>query len=265
MLGCAAASAGLLLLILGAARAADPDRIEMRIEMFGLIGVHVATNHTTVEEAADRYAITTDVDSQGIAAVFLNLASHSEVHGRLTIDAVRPQAYRGEVHRNGVETRSWVDYGADGTVASYATPADKTRTPVTPALMRGTVDQLSALFMMERQLASRGSCALVVAVYDGLRRYNLHFSDAMPEAIPATSGPGFSGATQVCRMQREAIAGFLDDSGRSEGAYEGKLWYARLLPGNLLVPVQMDFNTEFGSVRGLLAELRGRGAHLRFM
>ena len=262
---CVAPSAGFLLLILGASRAADPDRIEMRIEMFGALGVHVATNRTTVEETADRYAITTDVESRGIAAVFANLASHSEVRGRLTSVTVRPQAYRGEVHRNGVHTYNRVDYGADGTVTGGSTPLGETRTPVTPALMRGTVDQLSALFMMERQLASRSSCALVVAVCDGLRRYNLHFTDAVPETIRASGGHGFAGATQVCRMRREAIAGFLDDSGRSEGAYAGTLWYARLLPGDLIVPVQMEFSTEFGSVSGYLAELRGRGVHLRFM
>jgi hypothetical protein len=131
--------------------------------------------------------------------------------------------------------------------------------------MRGTVDQLSALFIMERQLASRGSCARVVAVYDGLRRYDLHFTDAVPQTIRASGGHSFAGTTAVCRMRREAIAGFLDDDGRSEGAYAGTLSYARLLPGDLIVPVQMEFSTEFGSVTGHLAELLGRGAHMRFM
>jgi hypothetical protein len=65
-------------------------------------------------------------------------------------------------------------------------------------------------------------------------------------------------------MRRQAIAGFLDASGRSEGAYEGKLWYARLLPGDFMVPVQMEFSTEFGKITGHLAELRSRGIHLHF-
>ena len=165
------------------------------------------------------------------AAVFLNLASHSEVRGRLGMDTVRPEVYRGEVHRNGVHTYNRVDYGADRMVTGGSTPPGATRKPVTPALMRGTVDQLSALFIMERQLASRGSCARVVAVYDGLRRYDLHFTDAVPQTIPASGGHSFAGATQVCRMRREAIAGFLDDSGRGEGAYAGTLSYARTSAG----------------------------------
>jgi Protein of unknown function (DUF3108) len=260
----AAHSAGLWLLLLTTALAAGPDRIEMRIEMFGIAGVHVATNRTIVEEATERYAITTDVESQGIGAVFINLTSHSEVRGRLTNTAARPQVYLGEVHRNGVVSRNRVQYATDGAVTAESTPPAETRTPVTPPLMRGTVDQLTAFFMIERQLAYRGSCALVVAVFDGRRRYDLHFTDVAPEAAPATADRNFAGATQVCRMRREAIAGFLDDSGRTEGAYEGKLWFARLVQGDLMIPVQMEFSTEFGTVTGHLAELHGRGVHLQF-
>ena len=262
---CAAAtSAGFLLFALTAARAADLERIDLRYEMFGVAGIHVATNRTAVEETADQYAITADVESRGIAALFVDLTSHSEVLGRLTIDGARPEAYRGKVRRNGVESRNRVNYAADGTIAGEAMPPDETRTPVAPPLMRGTVDQLTAFFMVERRLAHRGSCALVVAVYDGRRRYDLHFTDAAPEVPRAFAERNGVGATQVCRMRRQAIAGFADANGRSEGAYEGKLWYARLLPGDLMVPVEMEFSTEFGTVTGQLAELNGRGIHLRF-
>ena len=259
-----ATSAGLSLLLLTTAQAGDPDRIEMRIEMYGTAGVHVATNHTIVEEAADRYAITTDVESRGIAALFIDLTTHSEVRGRLTNGAALPEAYLGEVHRNGVVNRNWVKYAAKGVVIGESTPPTDTHTPVTPQLMRGTVDQLTAFFMIERQLAYRGSCVLNVAVFDGRRRYDLHFTDVAPEVFQVSADRNFAGATQVCHMQRVAIAGFLDDSGRTEGAYAGELWFARLLPGDLLIPVQMEFSTEFGKVTGRLTELRGRGVHQLF-
>jgi Protein of unknown function (DUF3108) len=261
--GCAARSAGFSLVVLTAAQAADPDRIEMRIEIYGVAGVHVATNHTIVEEALERYAITTDVASRGIATVLYDLTSHSEVRGRLTGDTARPQAYLGEVRRSGTVDRNRVEYATDGAVTGLSEPPAETHTPVGPALMRGTVDQLTAFFMIERQLALRGSCARVVAVFDGRRRYDLHFTDVAPEVLPAADR-SFAGATQVCHLRREAIAGFRDDSGRSEGAYEGTLWFARLLPGDLMIPVQTEFSTEFGTVTGHLAELHGRGVHLRY-
>ena len=257
-------SAGFLLLALSAAQAAEPERSELRYEMFGLAGVHIATNRTTVEEAADRYAITTDVESRGLAAIFVELTTHSEVLGRLASDGPHPEAYRGEVHRNGLETLNRVDYAVDGTVLGESTPPAETHSPVIPSLVQGTVDQLTAFFMLERRLANNGSCALVVPVYDGRRRYNLHFSDAAPEQPSAFAERDHVGAAQVCRMRREAIVGFRDESGRSEGAYAGKLWYARLPPGDPMVLVQMEFDTEFGTVTGHLAELLGRGVHFQF-
>lgn len=260
--GHVAASVALSLVVSTAAPAAEPDRVEMRIEMFGLAAAHVATNRTIVEVTADRYAITTDAESRGLAAVVVPLTSHSEVHGRLNAGLVQPQAYRGEVHRSGVDTRSRVDYAPDGTVTGESTPPAVTTRPVTPALMRGTVDQLTALFMMERQLAARGSCAGNVSVFDGRRRYDLHFTDAAPEPMPAPAKRTAVAMAQVCHMRREAIAGFADESGTGEGAHAGKLWYARLLPGDLMIPVQMDFRTEFGAVTGYLSELRGRGVHM---
>ncbi len=259
-----APSAVLSLLLLTTAQADDPNRIEMRIEMFGTAGIHVATNHTIVEEAADRYAISTDVESRGIAAVFIALTSHSEVRGRLTNNAVFPEAYLGMVRRNGVVNENEVNYSANGVVTGELTPPAETHMPVTPQLIRGTVDQLTAFFLIERQLANRGSCALVVAVFDGRRRYDLHFTDAAPKVSQVSGDRNVAGATQVCHMRRVAIAGFLDESGLTEGAYAGELWFARLLPGDLMIPVQMEFSTEFGKVTGRLAELRGRGVHQLF-
>ncbi|HYZ41157.1 MAG TPA: hypothetical protein VE687_11115, partial [Stellaceae bacterium] len=45
---------------------------------------------------------------------------------------------------------------------------------------------------------------------------------------------------------------------------EGKLWFARLLPGELMMPVRMEFASEFNKFTAALAELRGRGVLLRF-
>jgi hypothetical protein len=64
--------------------------------------------------------------------------------------------------------------------------------------------------------------------------------------------------------KREPMAGFSDDDGRTEGVYEGKLWCARLLADDMVIPVRMDFATEFGPVSAHLAELCAQGTELRF-
>src|SRR5689334_24155033 len=98
------------------APAAEIERTDARFEIYGFAGFHVLSNRTTVQEIGDRYAITMDLDTRGLASVFVNLTSHSEVHGEFGRGVVRPEAYRADVRRNGVERHYALDYRRDGTV-----------------------------------------------------------------------------------------------------------------------------------------------------
>src|SRR6516165_2660298 len=227
-----------------AAPAQEAEPVQLRIEVYGFAGFHVLTNRTSVAASGDRYSIATDIDTRGIARVFIDLTSHSEVRGRLTHDAARP----------------------DGTVASEQTPPSAVlHTSAVVDQMRGTVDQLTAFFVLERQLAQRGSCGLVVPVFDGLSRYNLRFTDAQAETLSPEGPQRFAGPTLACNISREDVVGFPANQDANGGTYkQGKIWYARLAGGNQMVPVRMEFDTEYGRVEGYLAELRRAGVDLRF-
>jgi hypothetical protein len=244
--------------------AAEPDPIELRIEVYGFAGFHVLTNRTRVVASGDRYTIATDLDTRGIASIFVDLTSHSEVHGRLVKDGVQPAGYHAEVRRNGTDRNYRIDYRADGSVASDQTPpVAALQTSAAASQMRGTVDQLTAFYLLERQLSRHGSCALVVPVFDGLSRYNLRFTNAGSETLSPQGRQHFSGPTQACNVKREDVEGFPTD--QASGTYkQGKIWYARL-GNNQMVPVRMEFDTEFGTVQGYLGLLRGGGADLRFI
>jgi len=250
-----------------AAPAQEADPLELRIEVYGFAGFHVLTNRTRVAASGDRYTIATDLDTRGIASVFVDLTSHSEVHGRLVKDGVRPAGYHAEVRRNGTDRNYRIDYRADGSVASDQTPPVAALQSAAAAdQMRGTVDQLTAFYLLERQLVQRGTCALVVPVFDGLSRYNLRFTNAGSETLSPEGRQHFSGPTQACYVKREDVDGFPTD--QASGTYKrGKIWYARLGgdKGDKMAPVRMEFETEFGSVQGYLGELRGAGLNLRFI
>src|SRR6516165_6527400 len=249
-----------------ASPAAAADPVELRIEVYGFAGFHVLTNRTRVAALGDRYTIATDLDTRGIASVFVDLNSHSEVRGRLIQNTARPEAYHGDVLRNGTDRHYRIDYRTDGTVASDQTPPSAAlHTSDAVEQMRGTVDQLTAFFILERQLAQRGSCRLVVPVFDGLSRYNLHFTDAPAETLSPDGPQRFAGPTLACNIAREDVAGFPADDANGGTYRRGKIWYARLTGGGQMVPVRMEFDTEYGIVEGYLAELRGRGVDLRFM
>ena len=249
-----------------ASPAAAADPVELRIEVYGFAGFHVLTNRTKVSASGDQYSIATDLDTRGLAAVFVDLTSHSEVRGKLTQDAVRPDAYHGEVRRNGSDSRYRIDYRTDGTVASdQSPPSPALHSAAAADQMRGTVDQLTAFFIVERRLAQRGSCGLAVPVFDGLSRYNLRFTDAQPETLSAEGHQHFPGPTLVCNIHREDVVGFPGGQDANGGTYkQGKIWYARLAGEDQMVPVRMEFDTEYGSVSGYLTELRHRGLNLSF-
>lgn len=238
-------------------------QIELRTEIFGPAGIHVATNRTRIETGGGHYGITADVTTRGIATLIADVATHSDVSGTFASGEPRPLSYRGEVQRGGDKTQSWVDYRPDGSAVGGSSSAEPTPRPIPPGPIAGTTDQLTAFYVMERKLARLGSCLMDLTVFDGRRLYKLHFSDAGSETLDP-SGAGFSGATRICRFEREAIAGFRDISGRNEGISEGKLWCARLIGDELAIPVRMELTSEFGGVTGELAELRAPGAALHF-
>jgi hypothetical protein len=258
--------AALLLLVPSAltAPAAEPDRVEARFEIYGFAGLHVLTNRTTVEEWGDRYAIAMDLDTRGLASVFVDMTSHSRVHGKLAREAARPEAYRADVRRNGSDRHYQVDYRGDGSVTN-ASLSSPTAQPLLVAAdqMRGTVDQLTAYFLVERQLARGGPCGLIIPVFDGSWLYNLRFTDVKKDTLAADKYQNFSGPAQVCSVTREDL---VKNPDRNEDTYRtGRIWYTRVMGGDRLMPVRMEFDTAFGVVTGYLAELHGRGVDVKLM
>jgi hypothetical protein len=260
---CGLAATSLLLLFAGSVEAAPsaiPDRVEARFDVYGFAGLHVLTNRTAVERFGDHYTIATDLDTRGLARVFVDLTSHSQVSGRLGSEP-RPEAYSADVRRNGTERHYAVDFRRDGTVVDESAPPPLVRASLSNR-MRGAVDQLTAYFRLEDQLAARGTCALVVPVFDGRAFYDLRSTDVGREALSADEHQSFAGSSRLCEVTRENFAGNPD---RNDDTYQrARIWYAPLIPG-LMTPVRMEFTTAVGVVTAYLAELRGHGIELHLM
>jgi hypothetical protein len=254
--------AALLLPIALAARAAETNRVKARFEIYVLAGLHVLTEYTTVEETGDRYAITADLATRGFARLFVDLTSHSEVRGTLAGGNPSPYGYRAEVRRNGTIRHYGVDYRGQGAVTDVSSPPSKWPSFVAGQI-RGTVDQITAYFMVERQLARRGTCALNVLVFNGAEFYYLRFRDARREMMSADGYQDFAAPAWVCDVERRDLADNPD--GNQETYRRGKIWYARVTSEDRLEPIRMEFDTSLGVVKGYLAELHGRGVDLHLI
>ena len=260
--------AGLLLTTaaLRPAAAAD-DVVKMEFEGFGPAGLHVLTTHTTIAEGSAAYEIEGDFSTTGLASLVASVANRSVTQGRDVGGQPRPVSFDSATDRNGAVQHLRVEYKPDGTPNGSATPAPKEPvTPVAYTQLAGTVDNLTAYLLLEKQVARGGGCALRVPVFDGRHRYDLQFSDGGRHVLSPADGQNFSGQTQVCRMTRTELGGFYVDKSHEEGARAGTIWYAPLLPqGSLAVPVRMEMETEIGKVELFLAQLHGRGVNLKLM
>lgn len=254
------------MLVIGGALAQTPsqtDRVAMRFEVFGSVGLHMLTSRNEIDEVGERYAVVAELVTRGVTGFVLDLADHSNVKGRLTRDSAVPEVFRSDVRRNGENRHDRLDYHDDGSIEASASPPPIT--PIAVPQMRGTVDSLTAYLVVERRLGRGGDCTLVIPVYEARRRYDLRYTDRGEQILSPAGGQNFKGATHACYMKRTEIAGFPADPKKSEGAREGTIWYARLVPGDLLLPVRMELETEVGPVTGYLAELHGRGVDLKLM
>jgi hypothetical protein len=243
------------------APAAAGDRLSARVELYGPLGIHVLTLHTTLEQTEDRYSAVVDYATIGLAGILFEQKTRAVATGRLGRATAYPDSFRNDTVRNGVARRSQVDYQPDGTVKGSASPP--TRTVVSPEMTRGTVDNVSAYLRLERQLAETGKCAMTVPVFDGRNRYDLVFADAGKQELSREGGQRFTGTAIACRMTRHNR--IVEPSEQDEGAVQGTFWYATLIPGEVPVPVRMRLQTQLGTVDGYLAELKGPGVNLKLL
>jgi hypothetical protein len=260
------ALAGALVLAASIRPAAAEDVVEMAFEGFGPAGLRVMTTHTVIEETPAWYLIQGDFATAGMGALFVNVANRSVTRGHQEADIPHPESFDSETARNGVVVHNQVAYLNDGTPSGSSTPLPtEAVTPIDASQLRGTVDNLTAYLLLERQIARGGSCTLRVPVFDGRHRYDLRFSDAGSTVLAPADGQNFKGPAHECRMAREEIGGFYVDKRHAEGARSGTIWYAQLMPGDIAVPVRMEMQTEIGEVAIYLSHLRGRGVDLRLM
>lgn len=253
-------AAALLCVAAPIAAANAADRIAIKIDVLGPLGIRVLEMHSLLEENPGRYAVSVNYATTGLAGMVVDQKTYAVAHGMLVPGSAIPASFRNQTKRNGVERSSQVSYSANGTVQGSSNPPPAT--VVAPDAARGTVDNLSAYLRLERQLATKGTCAMTVPVFDGRQRYDLVFTDAGQQMLAPEGGQNFEGAAIACKMTRYDRQ--VEEAEKDDGASSGTIWYARLIPGSdMMFPVRMKLSTQIGDVDAYLAELQSSKVNLK--
>ncbi len=191
----------------------------------------------------------------GLVGFFFHGQQEDHVSGVWHDGHPAPRLYRSDGVWHGTPHHLTMTYD-DGRpeLRTVLPPIRAHREPVPPAAQRGTIDTLSALVDLLRQIASTGGCTDHVRTFDGRRLSVIVARDAGTTVLPPRSGAVFAGPALRCDFTGHMLAGFLYGQQQHDSRpLRGSAWFAPLVPGGPLWPVRLRFQTDwFGDVTMVL-------------
>ncbi|WP_415233601.1 DUF3108 domain-containing protein [Pseudorhodobacter sp.] len=190
-----------LVLALGAAMpsTASADRVEDKATFDVVIrGISAATLAFSALEDGNRYAVSGLLKSAGIAAMFRKISYTGTARGAVSGTRYTPSSYVEDSDNGKKKSTSKMTYTRGVPSAVQYTPAREGRDKdVDPATMGGTVDTLTALYAILRDVDAGQECKINLKMYDG--RYVSSIAIAKPQAKKDAV---------LCSGQYQRIAGF---------------------------------------------------------
>lgn len=240
------------LLLVPAHAAAQALRATYEVHAAGMVVMELEARF---DLASDGYRVETRLRTRGIAAVFASGEQTTRVTGGFAGSAPQPAGYVSEGTWRGRPRRIALDWQA-GTprVLELLPPNEEEREPVPEGLKTGTVDALSALAALSRQVARHQGCTLTAPVFDGRRRSDFTTGGERWERMLPWRG-GWSGDALRCDFEGRQVAGFRRDGEGREAAtpQRGTAWIAAPYAGAPPVPVRVDIPTRwFGTATAVL-------------
>lgn len=230
--------------------------LELRYEAFAL-GFPVVGFDFRLDEDGAAYALDGNVRTEGLLRLIYRFNMRTDSAGSFAAGAPAPRFHEQELRIRGRDRSARLDYPGDGSVATTLIPAEDAGRPrPTPQQIRGTLDPLSALLAIGREVAEAGRCTGRFAIYDGRRRYDLVLADDGSERLGRSAAYAYAGEVRRCSVDAVKIAGFSWDQDYSPHTTSGRVWFASPRPGAPALPVRIEFGSSWGFVSVRLTEMK---------
>jgi hypothetical protein len=194
------------------------------------------------------YAIHVTFHTAGMVGWVLHSDNDSQATGLFQDNAVEPKVFFGTGHLRGSDRLTRIEYvNGNPVIRALSPPVEQERTPVAAADTAHTIDTLSALALLIRQVGQTGTCAGTVTTFDG-RRLATQTAHAMGEEMLApTSASIFSGKALHCDLEGRQLGGFVHNENEDslKKPRHGDAWLADMVPGAPPVPVKVIFENKF--------------------
>jgi len=203
------------------------------------------------------YRIESNLRFTGMAGWFSGGRQVNRVEGIWAGGTAQPIRFMGDGMWRGEPRRVVIDYTAGEPVLRVLVPSDDgEREPVPQAMQQGTIDSLSALAQLTRNLAETGRCEGSAAIFDGRRRADLRVRTLGRDHLPPWRD-AWSGEAVRCGFTGRQVAGFRrGESAEVREPQEGTAWMASPRPGAPMLPVRVEIPSRWlGSLTGYLTEI----------
>lgn len=235
-------------LLFPAAAHSEVSRADMSYSVyFG--GLRIIDLDVTTHLVGQSYGLTSLGKSAGFLDLIFPFQSSSNARGNLSGSALLEihSTYDGDTRDVSVRHKA----GDPDPVVSIIPPFDEDeREPVPPELRRGSVNPVAAAFGMGTESDPSKACHGVLPIYDGKTRADVSLKYIGPAELPASDYSAYSGATELCDIRFERLAGKRKKSWFSEfvGPPDIKIWIARPKGLSYWIPVRVEADHEHYSI-----------------
>ena len=241
----------LLLAAPPAAGAAEDLRLDLTFAIHAT-GLHLMTLDANSIIAGDRYTMRTRMNTVGIADWLTRFTQDAESTGILKDAKPTPTRFLtfsdGRFGRRVIELL-WNDTGAVRVAQLDPPLGAEDRTPILPETLPGAVDPATANMLRAMTATTHAACTGSSPVFDGRRRYNLHFTAAGAVELPPSSYSAYAGPAQKCDVRFEAVGGYVRKEMENTRLAESRaitIWLAEGVDRRAHIPVRLEVESGWG-------------------
>lgn len=203
-----------------------------------LRGIRAAAVEVEAERRGNGYRARLRVETTGLGSAIRRVRFEARAEGRLRAGGPAPLRYAEDADTGKRKTHSLIEYRSGvPVVVEYRAERDHRLTTVDPATQGGTLDPMTSLWWVMRDVPVAEACKAAVITFDGRRRSQTRLLGAEAQ-----------GDRLVCRGEYRRLEGFAPDDMAERQRFPFRLTYAPIPDGRMRV-VEASLDTQYGTAR----------------
>lgn len=238
--------------------------ISFGIYALGAKGVEISLSTRRAAETVQ--VVETEMRTAGMLDWAMRFSLTGQVMARLDEGRLRPLRYAIDSDGTWSKRITRMTWREDGLpIVDMLEPPveEEDREPVSLEQMRGTSDPTTALIARALRGGAEPPCSGMDAIFDGRRRYNLHYTALGPDWVKPHNRSAYSGPAVKCQVKIEPVAGYTRQylaewSAKDEEPTQ--VWLVQPDGYDAWLPVQLEGGFRLGAASGWIsgARLNGR-------